>query len=85
MRSSLAGIDSLRTAELSTAAPARDQPGTLPTKVKVITTNVVTSPMGTTTEETTTVKTTSQVKSTTPGEMFCCFHVGAFVGLDERS
>ncbi|XP_033639593.1 uncharacterized protein LOC117300041 isoform X3 [Asterias rubens] len=54
--------------EVSTTlrGPVRDQmKTTLPTKVKVTTVNVVTSPVGITTEETTTVKTTSPPKATT--------------------
>lgn len=53
----------------TTSRPVRDQiKTTLPSKVKVTTVNVVTSPVGITTEETTTVKTTSPPKVTTGGE-----------------
>ena len=48
--------------------PARDQPQTVPSKVKVTTRSVVTSALGTTTEETTSVKTTSAAERTTAGE-----------------
>lgn len=46
---------------------------TLPSKVKVTTMNVVTSPVGITTEETTTVKTTSPPKVTTEGKGISIF------------
>ena len=62
--------------EVSTTSrgPVRDQmKTTLPSKVKVTTVNVVTSPVGITTEETTTVKTTSPPKATTEGRGLVTF------------